>query len=189
MNTKLRGVSELGLFIGRDRTRPFLNLDGDFFNAKHLNGEGRVVAIDVWGVGGKASAEEQDNMRQWEDRQIEKSRKVKTVIFFFCVRSLIRLSYLRYRSSGLMKKKKRFSIWLELKHVIHKNNFKEFRKKKKLFLLFIVYPSAYLMISSFDVKNENYIHRCCFTSFLDRIEWPMYFVNFYSMLKMEMSML
>lgn len=85
MNTKLRGVSELGLFIGRDRTRPFLNIDGDFFNAKHLNGEGRLVAIDVWGVGGKASAEEQDNMRQWEGKQIEKSRKVnpRICLLFF----------------------------------------------------------------------------------------------------------
>lgn len=91
MNTKLRGVSELGLCIGRDRTRPLLNIDGDFFNAKHLNGEGRVVAIDVWGVGGKASAEEQDNMRQWEDRQIEKSRKVKNRQFlvFFFIRQII----------------------------------------------------------------------------------------------------
>ena len=76
MNTKLRGVSELGLFIGRDATHTFLSIDSDFFNAKHLNGEGRVAAIDVWGVGGKASAEEQDNMRHWEDRQIEKSKKV-----------------------------------------------------------------------------------------------------------------
>ena len=77
MNTKLRGVSELGLFIGRDHTHRFLSIDGDFFNAKHLHGEGRLVAIDVWGVGGKASAEEQDSMRQWEDKQIEKTRKVK----------------------------------------------------------------------------------------------------------------
>ena len=105
MNTKLRGVSELGLFIGRDRTRPFLNIDGDFFNAKHLNGEGRLVAIDVWGVGGKASADEQDNMRQWEDKQIEKSRKVKPRYFVILV---VLLSYLLYRSRDLMKKKKRF---------------------------------------------------------------------------------
>jgi len=77
MNTKLRGVSELGLFIGRDHTRTFLNIDSDFFNVKHIHGEGRLAAIDVWGVGGKASAEEQNSMRQWEGRQVEKSRKVK----------------------------------------------------------------------------------------------------------------
>ena len=77
MNTKLRGVSALGLFIGRDHTHTFLSIDGDFFNAKHLHGEGRVTAIDVWGAGGKKSADEQDTMRQWEGKQVEKSRKVK----------------------------------------------------------------------------------------------------------------
>jgi len=78
MNTKLRGVSELGLSVGRDQTRTFLRIDGDFFNVKHMHGEGRLAAIDVWGVGGKASAEEQENLRDWEDKQIEKSRKVTT---------------------------------------------------------------------------------------------------------------
>lgn len=76
MNTKLRGVSELGLSVGRDQTHTFLQIDGDFFNVKHIRGEGRLAAIDVWGVGGKASAEEQENMRDWEDKQIEKTRKV-----------------------------------------------------------------------------------------------------------------
>lgn len=131
MNTKLRGVSELGLFIGRDRTRPFLNIDGDFFNAKHLNGEGRLVAIDVWGVGGKASAEEQDSMRQWEGKQIEKSRKVKARILCDL------LSYLLYRLKDRTKKKKPFSTWLESKHVTHKNNFNQFQRKKKSLFLFI----------------------------------------------------
>lgn len=77
MNTKLRGVSTLGLFIGRDPAHVFLNIDGDFFNAKHLNGEGRLVAIDVWGAGGKKTADEQDSMRQWEKKQVEKSGKVR----------------------------------------------------------------------------------------------------------------
>ncbi|CAF4925096.1 unnamed protein product [Rotaria sp. Silwood1] len=77
MNTKLRGLSAPGLFIGRDLAHTFLNIDGDFFNVKHLNGEGRLVAIDVWGVGGRKSAEEQNSMRQWENRQVEKSSKVK----------------------------------------------------------------------------------------------------------------
>ena len=76
MNTKSRGISALGLFIGRDHAHTFLNIDSDFFNVKHLNGEGRLVAIDVWGVGGRASADEQSSMRQWEDKQVEKSRKV-----------------------------------------------------------------------------------------------------------------
>lgn len=79
MNTKLRGVSTLGLFIGRDLTRSFLSIDGDFFNAKHLNGEGRLAAIDVWGAGGTKSVEEQNGMRQWETKQIEKSKKVKEI--------------------------------------------------------------------------------------------------------------
>jgi hypothetical protein len=82
MNTKLRGVSALGLFIGRDHTHTFLNIDEDFFNVKHIHGEGRLAAIDVWGVGGKKCAEEQDSMRQWENRQVEKSRKVKSKINF-----------------------------------------------------------------------------------------------------------
>jgi hypothetical protein len=30
----------------------------------------------VWGAGGKKTADEQDNMRQWEGKQVEKSRKV-----------------------------------------------------------------------------------------------------------------
>ncbi|CAF3023662.1 unnamed protein product [Rotaria socialis] len=77
MNTKLRGVSTLGLFIGRDLAHTFLNIDGDFFNVKHLNGEGRLAAIDVWGVGGRDSADEQNSMRQWETKQVEKARKVK----------------------------------------------------------------------------------------------------------------
>jgi hypothetical protein len=120
MNTKLRGVSELGLFIGRDHAHTFLNIDSDFFNAKHLNGEGRLVAIDVWGVGGKASAEEQDNIRQWENKQVEKSQKVKlqhtliSISIFFC-----RIN----RSKDHMKKKKLLLTWLVLKHVIHRNNF------------------------------------------------------------------
>lgn len=76
MNTKLRSMSTLGLSVGRDATHSYLSIDEDFFNAKHLNGQGRVVAIDVWGTGGKKSADAQDDMRQWEDRQVEKSRKV-----------------------------------------------------------------------------------------------------------------
>jgi hypothetical protein len=102
MNTKLRGVSALGLFIGRDHTHVFLNIDGDFFNAKHLYGEGRLAAIDVWGVGGKKSAEEQNSMRQWEDGQVEKSRKVRNkmnVSVLFCLVGRLR---------DHMKKKKLF---------------------------------------------------------------------------------
>ena len=76
MNTKLRGLSSLGLFVGRDLVNTFLNVDGDFFNIKHLNGEGRLVAIDVWGAGGQKSADEQKDMRQWENKQVEKSSKV-----------------------------------------------------------------------------------------------------------------
>jgi hypothetical protein len=76
MNTKLRGLSALGLYVGRDHTHTFLHIDNDFFNVKHIHGEGRLVAIDVWGVGGKRSADEQNDMRQWEDRQVQKNRKV-----------------------------------------------------------------------------------------------------------------
>jgi len=90
MNTKLRGVSALGLFIGRDHTHVFLNIDGDFFNAKHLYGEGRLAAIDVWGAGGTKSAEEQNSIRQWETGQVEKNRKVKQYVEF----SYLYLSYL-----------------------------------------------------------------------------------------------
>ncbi len=104
MNTKLRGVSELGLFIGRDHKHPLLNIDGDFFNVKHINGEGRLTAIDVWGVGGKASAEEQGSMRRWEEGQIEKSRKVK--IKKYTSVSVSTLFCLVYRSNDHMKKKK-----------------------------------------------------------------------------------
>lgn len=78
MNTKLRGVSSLGLSVGRDHTNTFLNVDGDFFNIKHLNGEGRLVAIDVWGAGGKKSADEQQDMQSWESKQVEKTRKVNS---------------------------------------------------------------------------------------------------------------
>ncbi|CAF0893044.1 unnamed protein product [Adineta ricciae] len=77
MNTKLRSISTLGLCVGRDHGHTFLSIDEDFFNVKHINGEGRLVAIDVWGTGGKKSSEEQNDMRQWEERQVEKSRKVK----------------------------------------------------------------------------------------------------------------
>ncbi|CAF0767642.1 unnamed protein product [Didymodactylos carnosus] len=77
MNTKLRGVSSLGLHIGRDLQHTFLTIDGDFFNATHINGEGRLSAIEVWGCGGTKAAQEQGNMRQWEAKQIEKLRKVK----------------------------------------------------------------------------------------------------------------
>jgi hypothetical protein len=62
---------------GKHHTHTFLSIDGDFFNAKHLHGEGRVTAIGVWGAGGKKSADEQDNMRQCEGKQVEKSRKVR----------------------------------------------------------------------------------------------------------------
>jgi hypothetical protein len=105
MNTKLRGVSELGLFIGRDHAHIFLNIDADFFNVKHINGEGRLVAIDVWGVGGKKSAEEQNSLRQWEDKQVEKTRKVKKKyinLYFYILFCLV------YRSRDHMKKKKLF---------------------------------------------------------------------------------
>ncbi|UJR25140.1 hypothetical protein I4U23_006499 [Adineta vaga] len=77
MNTKLRSMSTLGLCVGRDHSHTFLNIDEDFFNVKHINGDGRLVAIDVWGVGGKKSAEEQQDLRHWEEKQVEKSRKVK----------------------------------------------------------------------------------------------------------------
>ena len=76
MNTKLRGLSALGLLVGRDHAHTYLNIDSDFFNVKHLNGDARLVAIDVWGAGGQKSADEQRDMHAWEDRQVEKSRKV-----------------------------------------------------------------------------------------------------------------
>ncbi len=105
MNTKLRGISELGLFIGRDHTHTFLTIDGDFFNVKHLHGEGRLAAIDVWGAGGKESADEQNSMRQWEDKQVEKGRKVKIKYIFISISILLCLVY---RSRDHMKKKKLF---------------------------------------------------------------------------------
>lgn len=82
MNTKLRGLSAMGLFVGRDHSHVFMEIDTDFFNIKHLNGQGRLVAIDVWGVGGKSSAEAQMEMRQWEQKQIEKSKKVNPLQLF-----------------------------------------------------------------------------------------------------------
>ena len=77
MNTKLRGISALGLFVGRDHAHTFLNIDDDFFNVKHINGEGRLTAVDVWGVGARKNVEEQKSMRQWEERQVDKAQKVK----------------------------------------------------------------------------------------------------------------
>lgn len=79
MNTKLRGLSALGLLVGRDHTHTYLNIDSDFFNAKHLNGDARLVAIDVWGAGGRKGSDEQKDMHAWEERQIEKSRKVISI--------------------------------------------------------------------------------------------------------------
>lgn len=76
MNTKLRGVSSLGLFIGHHHSHTFMEIDSDFFNIKHISGQGRLLAIDVWGIGGKKSAEEQEGLRQWEEKQVEKNRKV-----------------------------------------------------------------------------------------------------------------
>ena len=41
-----------------------------------------LAAIDVWGAGGKKSADEQNSIRQWETGQVEKSRKVKSTMNF-----------------------------------------------------------------------------------------------------------
>jgi hypothetical protein len=103
MNTKLRSVSTLGLSIGRDHTYTFLNIDSDFFNVKHLHGEGRLTAIDVWGAGGKKSADDQNSTRQWENKQVEKSRKVR--IKWSCICMLF--SFI-CRSNDHTKKKKLF---------------------------------------------------------------------------------
>jgi len=77
MNTKLRGLSALGLLVGRDHTHTYFSIDADFFNVKHLHGDVRLLGIDVWGAGGQKSADEQRDMHAWEGRQIEKSQKVK----------------------------------------------------------------------------------------------------------------
>ena len=108
MNTKSRGISALGLFIGRDHAHTFLNIDSDFFNVKHLNGEGRLVAIDVWGVGGRASADEQSSMRQWEDKQVEKSRKVCLAHVRVSTRPAFFLFVALSRSNDRTKTKRRF---------------------------------------------------------------------------------
>ena len=120
MNTKLRGVSALGLSVGRDHSNTFLNVDGDFFNIKHLNGEGRLVAIDVWGAGGKKSADEQQDMQSWESKQVEKTRKVnsKKCIWLSIPRNFA------IRSKDPTKTKKLFWIWPASKHDTRKSNYK-----------------------------------------------------------------
>uniref|UniRef100_A0A914WEK7 TLDc domain-containing protein n=1 Tax=Plectus sambesii TaxID=2011161 RepID=A0A914WEK7_9BILA len=66
LNFKMRG-SPLGLTVGRDARVPLFHVDADL---------GNIAAIEVWGCSGSATLQDQQRLKQWQSRQVEKHKKV-----------------------------------------------------------------------------------------------------------------
>lgn len=77
LNTKSKGL-KLGLIVGYSQTKPILKIDEDFYKIEHeSNMNDTIISVEVWGCGPKKAFQDQQGIKKWEAKQIEKMRTVK----------------------------------------------------------------------------------------------------------------
>lgn len=58
--------------------KPVLKIDEHFHQIEHdLCKNDQIISVEGWGCGARKAAVEQQNMKKWENKQIEKMRTVK----------------------------------------------------------------------------------------------------------------
>ena len=77
LNTKLRQL-KLGLIYGYTLLKPILKIDEHFQCVEHELEKGdQIVSVEVWGCGSSKAALHQQDMKNWESKQIDKMRTSK----------------------------------------------------------------------------------------------------------------
>lgn len=78
LNTKSRFL-KLGLIFGpSNQLKPILKVNEEFHAVDHeLATNDDIISVESWGCGSKKAANDQQNMKNWENKQIEKMRTVK----------------------------------------------------------------------------------------------------------------
>lgn len=77
MNTKSRGI-KLGLIFGYSNLKPILSIDEGFHTIEHeLCKNDQIISVEAWGCGPRKAHLEQENLKKWENKQLEKMRTVK----------------------------------------------------------------------------------------------------------------
>lgn len=77
LNTKSRGL-QLGLIFGYSLLKPVLKIDEHFQHVDHeLCKNDQIISVEVWGCGSAKAAFEQQDLKKWESKQIEKMRTAK----------------------------------------------------------------------------------------------------------------
>lgn len=68
----------MGLIFGYSLTKPVLKIDEDFHKIEHeSNLNDTIISVEVWGCGTPKASLEQQSIKKWESKQIEKMRTVK----------------------------------------------------------------------------------------------------------------
>lgn len=78
MNTKSRFL-KLGLIFGySNQLKPVLKINEEFHGVEHeLSMNDEIIGVEAWGCGPSKASLDQQNMKNWESKQIEKMRTVK----------------------------------------------------------------------------------------------------------------
>ena len=77
LNTKSRGI-QLGFIVGYGQLKPVLKINEDFQYVDHeLARNDHIVDVEVWGCGSYKNIKDQQDMANWENKQIDKMRTVK----------------------------------------------------------------------------------------------------------------
>lgn len=77
LNTKSRGL-KLGLIFGYSNLKPILAIDENFHSIDHeLCKNDQIISVEAWGCGPQKAHANQQDLRKWEDKQIQKMKTVK----------------------------------------------------------------------------------------------------------------
>ena len=77
LNTKSRGL-KLGLIFGYSQAKPILKIDENLHSIEHESvPDDYIISVEVWGCGNVKAFQDQNNIKKWETKQIEKMRTVK----------------------------------------------------------------------------------------------------------------
>lgn len=77
LNTKSRFL-KLGLIFGYSNDlKPVLKINEEFHRVEHeLNANDEIIAVEGWACGSTKAVADQETMKKWENKQIEKMRTV-----------------------------------------------------------------------------------------------------------------
>ena len=77
LNTRSR-VLRLGLIFGDNEKKPIIRIHEDFHRVDHETKQFDILSgLEVWGCGSHKEISHQKNVKDWENKEIEKMRTVK----------------------------------------------------------------------------------------------------------------